>query len=118
MQMMGKGGIAILPTASPVTRNRDIEYPFRPDSDFFYLTGFEEPQAVMVLVPGRAEGEFILFCRDRDPKMELWTGARAGLEGARALYGADNAHPITRVDDVLPGLLENREKVYLSLIHI
>ena len=115
MQMMGKGAIAILPTAAVSLRNRDAEYPYRHDSDFYYLTGFEEPQAVMVLVPGRPEGEFILFCRERDPQMELWNGRRAGLEGARRDYGADDARPIGKLDDLLPALLENRDKVYYTM---
>jgi Xaa-Pro aminopeptidase len=115
MQMMGKGGIAVLPTAAVSLRNRDVEYPYRHDSDFHYLTGFGEPHAVMVLVPGRPEGEFILFCRERDPQMELWNGRRAGLDGARADYGADVACAIDTLDDVLPGLLENRDKVYYTM---
>jgi Xaa-Pro aminopeptidase len=115
MQMMGRDSIAILPTAPVVLRNRDVEYPYRPESDFFYLTGFEEPAAVAVLVPGRSGGEFILFCRERDPKMEVWTGARQGPEGVRAHFGADEAHIISAIDDVLPGLLENRGKVYYTM---
>jgi Xaa-Pro aminopeptidase len=115
MQMMGKGSIAILPTANVALRNRDVEYPYRPDSDFFYLTGFDEPDAVIVLVPGRPEGEYILFCRERDPQMELWTGRRAGLKGARADFGADCAFPIGKIEDLLPGLLENRGKVYYTM---
>jgi len=115
MHMMGKGGIAILPTAGIALRNRDVEYPYRPDSDFFYLTGFTEPHAALVLVPGRPEGEFILFCRDRDPQAELWSGRRVGIKGARMDYGADNAYLIARIDEVLPGLLENRDKVYYTM---
>jgi Xaa-Pro aminopeptidase len=115
MQMMGKGAIAILPAANIALRNRDVEYPYRPDSDFFYLTGFEEPHAAVVLVPGRPEGEFILFCRDRDPNGELWTGRRTGLKGARSDYGADCAFPIGRLDEFLPGLMENRDKIYYTV---
>ncbi len=115
MQMMGKGSIAILPSAPVTVRNRDVEHPYRPESDFYYLTGFEEPEAVMVLVPGRPEGEFILFCRDRDPKLELWNGPRAGLEGARDDFRADTAWPVGKVEDILPGLLENRDKVYYTM---
>ncbi len=115
MQMMGKGGIAVLPTAAVALRNRDVEYPYRHDSDFHYLTGFEEPHAVMVLVPGRPEGEFILFCRERDLQMELWNGRRVGLAGAQADYGVDTACAIGTLDDILPGLLENRDKVYYTM---
>ncbi len=115
MQMMGEGAIAILPTALEHVRNRDVDYPYRPDSDFYYLTGFAEPDAVAVLVPGRPHGEYILFCRERDPLMETWHGHRAGLEGAQERYGADDAFPIADIDDILPGLLENRERVYYTM---
>lgn len=115
MRMMGPDSVAILPTAPETIRNRDVHHPFRPDSDFYYLTGFDEPEAVMVLVPGRAHGEYILFCREKDPTKELWDGRRAGLEGAVDDYGADDAFPITDLDDILPGLLEERERVFFSM---
>lgn len=114
MNHMGDG-VAILPTAPVRNRNRDVDYPFRPDSDFYYLTHFPEPEAVAVLVPGREHGQYILFCREKNPEKEIWEGRRAGLEGARATYGADDAFPITDIDEILPGLLENREKVYYSI---
>ncbi len=114
MQQMG-GGLALIPTAPVRNRNRDVNFPFRPDSDFYYLTHFPEPEACAVLVPGRAHGEFILFCRERNPEKETWDGRRAGLDGARELYGADDAFPIDDIDDILPGLLENREKVFCSM---
>ena len=114
MQQMG-GGLALIPTAPVRNRNRDVNFPFRPDSDFYYLTHFPEPEACAVLVPGRAHGEFILFCRERNPEKEIWDGRRAGLDGARELYGADDAFPIDDIDDILPGLLENREKVFCSM---
>lgn len=112
---MMAGGVAIVPTAPVHIRNRDVEFPYRPDSDFYYLTHFPEPEAVAVLVPGRAHGEFILFCRERDPEKEIWDGRRAGPEGAVQRYGADDAFPIDDIDDILPGLLENKEKVYYSM---
>jgi len=115
MQIMGGDAIAILPTAPERTRNRDVDHPYRPDSDFFYLTGFPEPEAVMALVPGRPQGEYILFCRERDPHMETWHGRRAGLEGAREKYGADDAFPISDIDEILPGLLENRARVFYTM---
>jgi Xaa-Pro aminopeptidase len=115
MQDMGEGSIAILPAAPVRARNRDVEYPYRQDSDFYYVTGFEEPEAVAVLVPNRKRGEYILFCRERDPEMELWNGARSGLEGACADYGADDAFPIGDIDDILPGLLENQSRVYYAM---
>jgi Xaa-Pro aminopeptidase len=110
-----RGGVAILPTAPVRVRNRDVYYPYRADSDFYYLTHFPEPEAVMVLVPGREHGEYILFCRERNPEKEIWEGRRAGLEGAREIYGADDAFPIDDIDEILPGLLENRDKVFYSM---
>ena len=115
MRMMGQDAIAILPTAPERLRNRDVEYPYRCDSDFYYLTGFAEPEAVTVLVPGRPQGEFILFCRERDPLMETWNGRRAGTEGAVESFGADDAFPIDDIDDILPGLLESRERVFYTM---
>ncbi|TAJ91465.1 MAG: M24 family metallopeptidase [Gammaproteobacteria bacterium] len=115
MDMMGDETIAIIPTASVHIRNRDVEFPFRPDSDFYYLTGYPEPVAVAVLVPGRSNGEYVLFCRERDAKMETWHGRRAGLEGACDHYGADDAFPIEDLDDILPGLLEGRERIFYTM---
>jgi len=115
MRMMGKGSIAIIPTSSEQVRNRDVEYPFRADSDFYYLTGFNEPDAVAVLVPRRRHGEYLLFCRERDPEMETWTGRRAGTGGAVAEYDADDAFPIGDIDDILPGLLEDSEQVFYTM---
>ena len=115
MRMMTEGSLAILPAAPQRHRNRDTEYPYRQDSDFLYLTGFPEPEAVAVLVPHRPQGEYVLFCRDRDPVMEIWNGRRAGPDGAREHFGADDAYPITDIDDILPGLLENKERIYYSM---
>lgn len=115
MRMMGDKSIAILPAARERIRNRDTHYPFRQDSNFLYLTGFNEPDAVAVLVPGRKPAEYILFCRERDPLMETWNGRRAGPEGAQRDYGADDAFPISDMDDILPGLLENRERVFYAM---
>ena len=115
MRMMGKGAIAIVPAAHEKIRNRDSHYPFRQDSDFHYLTGFPEPDAVAVLVPGREAAEYILFCRDRDLQQETWIGRRAGPEGATRDYAADDAFPISDIDDILPGLLENRERVFYTM---
>jgi len=115
MRMMGKGAIAIVPTAPELIRNRDVHHPYRPDSDFHYLTGFPEPEAVAVLLPGRSQGEYLLFCRERDPKKEMWDGRRAGLEGAVADYAADDAFPIGDLDEILPRLLEQSERVYYAM---
>ena len=111
---MGPGSIALLPAASETPRNRDVHHPFRQDSDFYYLTGFPEPEAIAVLAPG-GEHEFLLFCRERDPHMEIWHGRRAGPQGAMERYGVDNAHPIAEIDKLLPPLLENRERVFYAI---
>jgi Xaa-Pro aminopeptidase len=115
MKMMGRGGIAILPAAPEKSRNSDVLYHYRPDSDFYYLTGFAEPEAVAVLIPGRAQAEYVLFVRDRDPARETWDGRRAGPEGATRDYAADDAFPIGDIDDILPGLMENCSRVYYTM---
>ena len=115
MDMIGSDSIAILPTASISIRNRDVEFPFRPDSDFFYLTGYPEPEAVLVLIPDRQEGESILFCRERDEKMETWHGRRSGLDGAVNIYSVDDAFPIEDMDDILPGLIEGHERIFYNM---
>ena len=115
MDMLGDDSIAIMPAAPKRIRNRDVTFRYRPDSDFYYLSGFAEPEAVIALIPGRGQGEFVLFCRERSPEQEIWHGARAGLEGACKDYGADDAYPITDLDDILPGLLENKERIYYTM---
>jgi Xaa-Pro aminopeptidase len=115
MRIMGKDAIAILPAAPVRMRNGDVEYDYRPDSDFYYLSGFEEPEAVAVLLPGRPQGEYVLFVRDRDPAREAWDGARAGPEGAVGEFGADDAFPIQDIDEILPGLLERCARVYYTM---
>jgi Xaa-Pro aminopeptidase len=115
MAQMEDNSIAILSAAPERTRNRDVEHPYRQDSDFWYLSGFPEPAAVMALIPGREHGEFVLFCRERDRTMEIWNGYRAGPEGAVEKYGADDAFPISDIDEILPGLIEGRERVYYDL---
>ncbi len=115
MRMMGSGGIAILPAAPVRTRSRDVEHRFRQDSDFYYLTGFAEPEAVAVLVPGRDSGEYLLFCRGRDKAREQWDGTRAGPEGAVEDFWADDAFPIDDIDDILPGIMESCSRVYYTM---
>ncbi len=114
-RMVGKGGIVIIPAALEKSRNNDVHYEYRPDSDFHYLTGFQEPEAVAVLVPGRPQAEYVLFVRDRDPARETWDGKRAGPEGATRDYGADDAFPIGDIDDILPGLMESCSRVYYTM---
>jgi len=115
MRMMGKDAIAIVPAASVKQRNNDVEYHYRQDSDFQYLTGFGEPESVAVLIPGRPQGEYVLFVRDRDPARETWDGVRAGPEGAVSEYGADDAFPVTDIDEILPGLLERCPRVFYTM---
>lgn len=115
MSQMEPGSIAIVPSAHEKSRNADVEYAFRQDSDFYYLTGFAEPESVLVLLPGRKHGEYVLFCRERDRMMEIWNGYRAGPEGACEDFGADDAFPIDDIDDILPGLIEGRERVYYAM---
>ena len=112
MRMAGDDAILVLPSAAERIRNRDSTYPFRQDSDFQYLTGFPEPESVLVLVPGRAHGEALLFCRERDPEREAWDGPRAGPDGAVEQYGMDDAYPVADMDEILPGLIEGRNRVY------
>ncbi len=115
MAMMGRDSIAIITAAPERTRSRDTQYPYRQDSDFYYLSGFPEPEAVLVLVPDRRHGQFVLFCRERDRAREIWDGYRAGPAGACETYAADDAFPIDDIDDILPGLLEGRERVYYAV---
>ena len=115
MQKIGPAGIVILTAAPTALRNGDAHYPYRQQSDFYYLTGFEEPEAVLILVPKRKGGEFILFNRIRDREKEIWDGYRVGQDGARKLVGADEAYPISELEKKLPELLEGREKIYYTL---
>lgn len=115
MRMIGEDSIAILPAAPEARRNRDIHYPYRQDTDLLYLTGFTEPEAVAVVAPGREHGEYVLFCRERDADSETWHGRRAGVEGAVSVHGADDAFPIGDIDEILPGMIEGRERVYYTM---
>lgn len=115
MGMMDEDAIAILPAAPEAIRNRDVAYPYRQDSDLLYLTGFAEPEAVAAICPGREHGEFVLFCRERDPTREVWNGRRAGVDGAVATYGADDAFPIGDIDEILPGMIEGRERLFCTM---
>ena len=115
MRMIGKDAIAILPAAPVRHRNGDIEYAYRQDSHFHYLTGFPEPEAVAVLVPGRPHAEYLLFVRERDALREAWDGPRAGTDGAVERFGADDAFPIADIDEILPGLIEQRRQIFYSM---
>ncbi len=115
MQLLGNNSIAILPTATEKNRNSDSDFPFRPTSDFIYLTGFNEPESVAVFITGKKNGKFIVFCRERNAKMEIWHGRRAGLEGVKKDFGADEVYAISELDEILPTLFENRERIYYTL---
>ncbi|MGH8723564.1 MAG: aminopeptidase P N-terminal domain-containing protein [Burkholderiales bacterium] len=104
-------GVAVVPTAPERVRNRDSHYPYRFDSHFYYLTGFTEPEAVLVLACGKA----ILFCRERNPEREIWDGMRHGPEAARERFGFDAAHPIGDLDKEMERLLENQPALYYPM---
>lgn len=115
MKNIGAQGVMILPAAAELLRNGDAHYAYRQQSDFYYLTGFEEPEAVMVLLPKRKEGEYILFNRVRDRSREIWDGPRAGQEGAVSEFKADQAFPIDELEVRLPELLQGRETIHYTL---
>ena len=115
INQIGENDIVIIPTSTEKSRNGDVVYQFRADSDFFYLTGFHEPEAVAVICPGRTQGEYVVFCREKDPLREMWDGKRAGLEGVTEEFGADDAFPIDDISEILPGMMEEREKVYTTV---
>ncbi len=115
MARVGPDAAVIIPAAVHHRRNRDTEYRYRQDSDFYYLTGFAEPEALLLLLPGRAEGEFVLFCRNRDRAMEIWNGYRAGPEGAVSDFGANQAFPIADVATQVPVLLAGRKQIYAPM---
>lgn len=115
LQHMVPNSIAILPSAPSKKRNRDTEFAYRQDSDFYYLSGVSEADAVLVLVPGREHGEAILFCKEKDPEFERWNGELIGQEQAVADYLFDDSFPIADIDDILPGLLEGKRRVYYSM---
>lgn len=112
MRLAGDDAILVLASAPERIRSRDTHYSYRPDSDLWYLTGFAEPESVLVLVPGRTHGEALMFCRERDPEREGWDGPRVGPDGAVEALGMDDAYPIDDLDEILPGLLEGRSRVY------
>ena len=114
MRRMQPRSVAIIPAARETTRSNDTHYRFRQDSDFFYLTGFEEPEAIAVIKPGETH-EYVLFVRPRDPEREIWDGRRAGVEGAKSEFGAQEALPIDKFDEKLPEILNDAEVLYYRL---
>jgi Xaa-Pro aminopeptidase len=115
MQQMEPNSIALLCAAPPSTRSNDTEYLYRQNSDFYYLTGFTEHDALLALIPGREQGEVVLFCQEKDKTRELWTGILMGPEQAIKQLQIDDAFPIGDIDDILPGLIEGRDRVYYSM---
>jgi len=115
MNQMEPNSIAILAAANPILRNGDSEYRYRQNSDLYYLSGFAEAHSVLVLIPGRAQGECLLFCQEKDPLKELWNGKLLGPEAAISQLAMDDAFPITDIDDILPGLIEGRERLYYAM---
>jgi len=114
LKQLAPNSLVIIPSAQELVRSRDTHFPFRQDSDFLYLTGFDEPEALLVLDTNKP-AQMTLFCRERDKAMEIWNGPRAGLEGAKRDYDASEAFAITGLDERMPALLANRERVYLPL---
>lgn len=115
MRLIGEDAMAIIPSAPEQTRSRDTTYRFRQDSDFHYLSGFDEPEALLVLLPGRRAGEFMVFCRESNPEEEIWHGRRLGVDNAPQALGADDAFPISDIEDILPGLIEGRQTIYYTM---
>ena len=115
MDIVGDGAVIILRSAEPKTRNNDANYPYRQDSDFLYLSGFSEPQAMMVLLPDEKGGQSILFCRERERFREMWDGRMTGTQDAVDQYGFDESYPISDMEHQLPRMLRDRERVYYDL---
>jgi Xaa-Pro aminopeptidase len=115
MKRIGEDSIAIVPSAREVTRSNDLTFRFRQDSDFYYLTGFDEPEAVAVIKPADKEQPYTLFIRPRDPEREVWDGRRAGVEGAREEYGASVAFPIAEFEDKLADMINGVTNLYYRI---
>ena len=115
MSLMHSNSIAIISAAPEKVRSRDTHYPYKQNVNLSYLCGFPEPESVLVLIPGRAQGEMVLFCRDKDPLRETWDGYREGPEGAVSNFGADDAFPVADIDDILPNLIEGKDRLYYAI---
>lgn len=115
MEITGAGSVVIVRSAPQKIRNNDAHYPYRQDSDFLYLSGFSEPDAMMVLLPQDKGGRSIMFCRERDRQREMWDGIMAGTEGAVEQFGFDQALPISKMEKHLPALLHDRERIFYDL---
>ena len=115
MDMVGHESVVIVRSAPHRIRNNDVRYPYRQDSDFLYLSGFSEPEAMIVLLPGGKDGRSILFCNERDAHREMWDGLMTGTEGAVEDFGFDEAFPISEAAEHLPRMLHGREKIFYDL---
>ncbi|WP_036229289.1 Xaa-Pro aminopeptidase [Marinobacterium jannaschii] len=115
LMQLPEGSAVLLPGAQMQPRNRDVDYPFRQDSDFYYLTGFDEPDAVLLLIRGEDSNQYLMFCQDRDPEMEIWHGYRTGPEGLVERYGVDRAWPVEQIDEILPTLIDGQQRLYFSI---
>ena len=115
MSLMHSNSIAIISASPEKVRSRDTHYPYKQNVNLSYLCGFPESESVLVLIPGRAQGEMVLFCRDKDPLRETWDGYREGPEGAVSNFGADDAFPIADIDDILPNLIEGKDRLYYAI---
>ncbi|MDQ3907857.1 MAG: Xaa-Pro aminopeptidase, partial [Acidobacteriota bacterium] len=115
MRRMEPGSVAVIPAAPEAMRSNDTQYRYRQDSDFYYLTGFDEPESIAVIAPSRDPDKFTLFVRPRDPEQETWVGRRAGVEGAKERHGADAAFPVSEFRDKLAELLNGATNVYYRL---
>jgi Xaa-Pro aminopeptidase len=112
MRMAGEDAVALIAASPERVRNADANWPYRQDSDLHYLCGFPEPDCVLALLPGRKHGEVVLFCRERDEEHERWHGESIGTDRAVSEHGMDDAFPIDDIDDILPGMIEGRARVY------
>ena len=115
MRERAGGGVALVPTAAEVPRNRDSLFPFRHDSYFYYLSGFPEPEAVIALIAGDEGDRHVLFCRERNEEREIWDGFRYGPDAAKEIFGFDEAHPIAALHDKLPEIASNRPALFTPL---
>ena len=115
IEKMGCGGVAIFASTPPAIWNHDTEYNYRPDPNFYYLTGFEEPESICVIAPDHPKHQYILFVRPKDKQAEIWNGKRVGVKDARQRYGADKAYPIEKFSEKIGKYLQGAERLYYTL---
>ncbi len=115
IEKMGPGGVAIFASNPPARWNHDTEYIYRPDPNFYYLTGFEEPESICVIAPEHPKHQYILFVRPKDKQSEIWNGKRVGVRDARKKYGADKAYPIEKFNEKIGEYLQDAERLYYTL---